>query len=161
MDVTLGVPVRDPELDKPMEAQLLPAQIDFASLPHQRVPRFVLSPRRILSDVLSKGWVESTIPFIAFIAVIVGVLTTTDGYFTPTNLSNLSQYAADGGLVVLALLIVVAVGGIDLSVGSNFAMSAFAALYGFHILGLPVPVVLVLSLGCGSLIGLSTACLPG
>ena len=55
---------------------------------------------------------------------------------TPTNLRNLTQYAADGGLVVLALLIVVAVGGIDLSVGSNFAMSAFAALYGFHILGL-------------------------
>ena len=121
----------------------------------------MLSPRRILSDILSKGWVESTIPFVAFIAMVVGVFIGTNGYFTATNLSNLTQYAADGGLVVLALLIVVAVGGIDLSVGSNFAMSAFAALYGFHILGLPVWAVLGLSLGCGSLIGAVNGVLAG
>jgi ribose transport system permease protein len=125
------------------------------------VPRLVVSPRRILSDILSKGWVESAIPFVAFVAMVVGVLIGTDGYFTPTNLANLSQYAADGGLVVLALLIVVAVGGIDLSVGSNFAMSAFAALYAFHILGLPVWVVLGLSLACGSLIGAVNGVLAG
>ena len=134
---------------------------DFARLPSQRVPRLVVSPRRILSDILSKGWVESAIPFVAFVAMVVGVLIGTDGYFTPTNLANLSQYAADGGLVVLALLIVVAVGGIDLSVGSNFAMSAFAALYAFHILGLPVWVVLGLSLACGSLIGSVNGVLAG
>ncbi len=137
------------------------AQIDFARLPRQRVPRFVLSPRRILSDILSKGWVESAIPFIAFIAMVLGVFIGTNGYFTPTNLSNLTQYAADGGLVVLALLIVVAVGGIDLSVGSNFAMSAFAALYGFHILGLPVVAVLGLSLASGSLIGAVNGTIAG
>ena len=121
----------------------------------------MVSPRRILSDILSKGWVESAIPFVAFVAMVVGVLIGTDGYFTPTNLANLSQYAADGGLVVLALLIVVAVGGIDLSVGSNFAMSAFAALYAFHILGLPGWVVLGLSLACGSLIGAVNGVLAG
>jgi ribose transport system permease protein len=134
---------------------------DFASLPRQHVPRLVVSPRRILSDILSKGWVESAIPFVAFVVMILGVLVGTDGYFTPANLTNLSQYAADGGLVVLALLIVVAVGGIDLSVGSNFAMSAFAALYGFHILGLPVSVVLGLSLACGALIGAVNGVLAG
>ncbi len=139
----------------------LSAQIDFARLPRQRVPRFVLSPRRILSDILSKGWVESAIPFIAFMAMVLGIVVGTSGYVTATNLSNLTQYAADGGLVVLALLVVVAVGGIDLSVGSNFAMSAFAALYGFHILGLPVFVVLGLSLGCGSLIGAANGVLAG
>ena len=74
---------------------------------------------------------------------------------------NLAQFAADGALVTLALLIVVAVGGIDLSVGSNFAMSAFVALYGFHILGLPVLVLLGLSLGCGALIGAVNGALAG
>ena len=54
-----------------------------------------------------------------------------------------------------------AVGGIDLSVGSNFAMSAFVALYGFHILGLPVWSVLGLSLGCGALIGAVNGALAG
>ena len=139
----------------------MPADIDFARLPRHKVPRFVLSPRRIFSDILSKGWVESTIPFLAFIAVIGGILLTTDGYFDPANLRNLAQYAADGGLVVLALLIVVAVGGIDLSVGSNFAMSAFAALFCFHILNLPVPAVLAVSLATGALIGSVNGLLAG
>jgi ribose transport system permease protein len=139
----------------------LSVQIDFARLPRQRVPRFVLSPRRLLSDVLSKGWVESAIPFIAFIAMALGVVLGTKGYVTATNLSNLTQYAADGGLVVLALLIVVAVGGIDLSVGSNFAMSGFAALYAFHILGLPVWAVLGFALACGSLVGAVNGVLAG
>ena len=153
-------PLRTPRLRSNGQHDLS-VQIDFARLPRQRVPRFVLSPRRILSDVLSKGWVESAIPFIAFIAMVLGVLIGTNGYVTATNLSNLTQYAADGGLVVLALLIVVAVGGIDLSVGSNFAMSAFAALYAFHILGLPVPVVLGLALACGALIGAVNGMLAG
>ncbi|HEY1721623.1 MAG TPA: SMP-30/gluconolactonase/LRE family protein [Magnetospirillaceae bacterium] len=136
-------------------------QIDFASLPRVRVPRIVVSPRRILSDVLSKGWVESAIPFTAFIFVLIGISIATTGYFKPSNLADLSQYAADGGLTVLALLIVVAVGGIDLSVGSNFAMSAFVSLYAFHILGLPVWLVLIVSLVCGSLIGAINGILAG
>jgi ribose transport system permease protein len=137
------------------------AEFDFASLPRQRVPRFVVSGRRVLGDVLSKGWVESAIPFIALVCVVAGILLTTDGYFSPTNLRNLSAYAADGGLVVLALLIVVAVGGIDLSVGSNFAMSAFAALFCFHILELPVPVVLLASLAAGAAVGAVNGTIAG
>jgi ribose transport system permease protein len=133
----------------------------FSSLPKQPVPLFVVSPRRILGDVLSKGWVESAIPFIAFLLVVGGILATTDGYFSAANLRNLAQYATDGGLLVLAMLIVVAVGGIDLSVGSNFAMSAFAALYCFHILGLPVPLVAVASLATGGLVGAVNGVLAG
>ncbi|WP_442580352.1 ABC transporter permease subunit [Mesorhizobium sp. ASY16-5R] len=137
------------------------ADIDFASLPRQRVPRIVLSPRRIAADVLSKGWVESLIPFVALVCVVVGVQLTTDGYFAALNLRNLAQYAADGGLVVLALLIVVAAGGIDLSVGSNFAMSAFVALFCFHILQLPVPVVLVVTLATGAAVGTANGVIAG
>jgi ribose transport system permease protein len=139
----------------------LSGQIDFARLSRQRVPRFVLSPRRIASDVLSKGWVESAIPFIAFIAMAIGVLVGTTGYVTASNLGNLTQYAPDGALAVLAMLIVVAVGGIDLSVGSNFAMSAFTSLYAFHILGLPVWAVLCCSLICGSLVGVANGVFAG
>lgn len=137
------------------------AELDFASLPRHRVPRVVLSPRRIVADVLSKGWVESLVPFVALVCVILGIGFLTDGYLTPTNLRNLSQYATDGGLVVLALLIVVAVGGIDLSVGSNFAMSAFVALFSFHILQLPVPAVLGLSLAAGAAVGMVNGVIAG
>lgn len=135
--------------------------IDLSRLPRRAVPRLVLSPRRIVADVLSKGWIESLIPFVALLLVVGGVLLTSDGYFTAANLRNLAQYAADGGLIVLALLIVVAVGGIDLSVGSNFAMSAFVALFCFHILELPVPVVLVATLATGMAIGMVNGTIAG
>ena len=121
----------------------------------------MVSPRRILSDVLSKGWIEGAIPFIAFIALALGVLIFSKGYVSAANARNLAQFAADGALVTLALLIVVAVGGIDLSVGSNFAMSAFVALYGFHVLGLPVWILFGVSLGCGALIGAVNGALAG
>jgi ribose transport system permease protein len=137
------------------------ADIDFSSLPRQRVPRVVVSQRRIFADVLSKGWVESLIPFVALLCVVGGVLLATDDYFTASNLRNLAQYAADGGLVVLALLIVVAVGGIDLSVGSNFAMSAFVALFCFHILQLPMPAVFLLTLAAGAAIGTVNGVIAG
>lgn len=137
------------------------ASFDFAALPRQRIPRLVVSGRRVLADVLSKGWVESAIPFLALVLVVTGILLTTDGTFAPTNLRNLAAYSADGGLVVLALLIVVAVGGIDLSVGSNFAMSAFTALFCFHILELPVPVVLLASLAAGATVGAVNGTIAG
>ncbi|HLY00179.1 MAG TPA: SMP-30/gluconolactonase/LRE family protein [Roseiarcus sp.] len=137
------------------------AQFDFSTLPKLRVPLLVMSPRRVLADILSRGWVENAVPFLAFVCVIVGVLATTKGYFTLDNLRNLALYASDGGLVVLALFIVVAAGGIDLSVGSNFAMSAFAALYCFHILNLPVAAVLLASLATGAIIGLVNGALAG
>jgi ribose transport system permease protein len=134
---------------------------EFAALPTAAVPRLVVSSRRILSEVLSKGWVESTVPFLAFVFVIIGVLLSTRGYFSGDNIRNLALYASDGGLVVLALFIVVAAGGIDLSVGSNFAMSAFAALYGFHILNLPIVAVLFISLATGLVVGAVNGALAG
>lgn len=139
----------------------MPGSFTFSSLPKQPVPLVVVSPRRILADLLSKGWVENAIPFIAFVLVAGGIMLTTRDYFGATNLLNLAQYATDGGLLVLALLIVVAVGGIDLSVGSNFAMSAFVALYCFHILGLPTPVILAASLAAGGLTGAVNGVLAG
>jgi len=139
----------------------LSAQFDFSTLPKLRVPLLVISPRRVLADILSKGWVESAVPLLAFVCVIVGVEVTSKGYFTLDNLRNLALYASDGGLVVLALFIVVAAGGIDLSVGSNFAMSAFAALYCFHILNLPVALVLLASLATGAIVGLVNGALAG
>lgn len=137
------------------------ARIRLDQLPLHPVPRLVLSPRRIFSDVLTKGWVESTIPFLAFVVTVIGIVLTTDGYFSAQNLRNLAAYASDGGLVILAMLIVVAVGGLDLSVGSNFAMSAFVALFAFHILGLPVPAVLAVSLASGLLVGVANGALAG
>ena len=160
IDIAPRGPFRDPAFAKLMDIQLVGSDRlrPFASPARASVCGFAAPD---FSDVLSKGWIEGAIPFIAFIALVLGVLIFSKGYVSAANIANLAQFAADGALVTLALLIVVAVGGIDLSVGSNFAMSAFVALYGFHILGLPVLVLLGASLGCGALIGAVNGALAG
>lgn len=150
-------PVPDGALRRPVPG----GGVDFATLPRQRVPRIVISPRRVLSDILARGWIESAIPFLAFLIVTGTILATTDGFFSAGNLRTMAQYAPDGGIVVLALLIVVAAGGIDLSVGSNFAMAAFAALFAFHILHLPVWIVLPISVLTGAAFGTLNGMLAG
>ncbi|MDF2366840.1 SMP-30/gluconolactonase/LRE family protein [Sneathiella sp.] len=121
----------------------------------------VLSYRRIISDLLNRNWIEGAIPFITFFVLITAILITTDGYFSPSNLNTLAQYSSDVAIVTIAMLLVVAIGGIDLSVGSTFALSAFVALYLFHIAGLPIYVVFPLTLVCGALIGLFNGFLTG
>ncbi len=121
----------------------------------------VLSFRRIVSDLLNRNWIEGAIPFLTFFVLVIILLITTDGYFAPSNLNILAQYSSDAAIVTIAMLLVVAIGGIDLSVGSSFALSAFVALYLFHIAELPIYLVFALTLLCGMLIGFINGILTG
>lgn len=123
--------------------------------------RTVLSYRRIVSDLLNRNWIESAIPFATFFILITVVSISIDGYFAPSNLKTLAQYSSDAAIVTLAMLLVVAIGGIDLSVGSSFALSAFVALYLFHILELPIYLVFPLTIACGTLVGFANGFLTG
>lgn len=130
-------------------------------LPKARTYRAVLSSRRIVSDLLNRNWIEGAIPFITFFVLVTVILMTTDGYFSPTNLNTLAQYSSDAAIVTIAMLLVVAIGGIDLSVGSSFALCAFVALYLFHIAELPIYLVFVLTIVSGALIGFVNGFLTG
>ena len=70
-----------------------------------------------------------------------------------SNLQQLMLNFAEQGLVAIAMAFSVLSGGIDLSVGSVFAMSNFLALYFFLIFGLPLPVMIVVVLAFGALMG--------
>ena len=59
------------------------------------------------------------------------------------------------------MALVVIVGGIDLSVGSMFALTNFCALYLLDVLGWPVPAVVVATLLCGALLGAVNGVLIG
>ena len=60
---------------------------------------------------------------------------------------------AEQAMVAVAMAFSVLSGGIDLSVGSVFAMANFLALYLYLILGLPLPVMIVLVIVFGALMG--------
>ncbi len=127
------------------------------------VPRqhFVLSFRRILADLLNRNWIEGAIPFLTFFGLVTILLITNIDYFSPSNLTTLAQYSSDAAIVTLAMLLVVAIGGIDLSVGSSFALSAFVALYTFYIAELPLVAVLGLTILTGTAVGFINGVLTG
>jgi ribose transport system permease protein len=121
----------------------------------------VLSPRRILADLLNRNWIEGAIPFLTFTGLVIVLMISDIGYFSASNLTTLAQYSSDAAIVTLAMLLVVAIGGIDLSVGSSFALSAFVALYTFYIAELPLVAVLGLTILTGMAVGLVNGVLTG
>ena len=125
----------------------------FEDLPRIRQSRQTLSLRKIGSGMLSKNWFEGAVPFVALFVFLTIVAATSDGYLAWSNLGTLTRYFSEIALVVLAMLIVVAVGGIDLSVGSAYAVCVLAALYLFHTLELPVYLVLLATVATGAAVG--------
>src|SRR5690242_13908226 len=108
---------------------------------------------RLVGEVLSKSWIDSAIPFAALIVVLVTMAVLVPGMVNIAYMADLSRQLAEFGLVALALTIVIMSGGIDLSVGSTFALCVLASLVGMNVLGLPVAVSLALALGAGLLCG--------
>jgi len=135
--------------------------LSFSELPRLSIPRRTLSLRKFGSDMLSKRWFEGAVPFVALAVLLVVIAASNGNYFAWSNLNTLSRYFSDIALVVLAMLIVVAVGGIDLSVGSSYAVCVLAALYLFHIGDLPVALILPLTVATGAAVGAVNGILCG
>jgi ribose transport system permease protein len=89
--------------------------------------------------------------FILIVLLIIAALSS-PAFLTPTNITNLLLQMSIIGVVVLAELIVVLTGGIDISVGSALGLAAVlcAGLFG----GFSVWFALLVALAVGGLIGL-------
>jgi len=120
--------------------------------------RYRFLPDHVVGEVLNKKWVDSAIPFIALVLVIAIFGSIVPRFFELGTLANLSQQVAELGLVVLGLSIVMISGGIDLSVGSTFALAVTTALYVMNVegmsLGAGLAVTLAVGAACGAINGL-------
>ncbi|MCD1633322.1 SMP-30/gluconolactonase/LRE family protein [Martelella mediterranea] len=116
---------------------------------------------RLVGEVLSKSWIDSAIPVAALLVVVAIMALAIPGFISAAYLADLSRQLAEFGLVALALTIVIMSGGIDLSVGSMFALSVLAALVGMNVLGLPLPAALAMTLATGFVCGLLNGVLIG
>ena len=96
---------------------------------------------------------EPIIPFTLTIAVFLGFAMAIPNYTSLGNLQQLMLNFAEQGMVAIAMAFSVLSGGIDLSVGSVFAMANFLALYFYLILNLPLPVMIVLVIVFGAMMG--------
>jgi simple sugar transport system permease protein/ribose transport system permease protein len=120
--------------------------------------RYKLLPDHVVGEILTKKWVDSAIPFLALVLLIFGFGPFVPHFFELTTLTNLARQFAEFGLLTLGLTIVMISGGIDLSVGSVFALSVLTQLVGMNVegwsFGVTLLAVLAVGVACGALNGL-------
>ena len=92
----------------------------------------------MLGEILAKRWTETAIPVTVLIIVAFFLSGEIEGLLSPAALSDAARQAGEIGCVVLGMALVMIVGGIDLSVGSTFALTNFCALYVMNVLKWPV-----------------------
>lgn len=123
--------------------------------------RYRLVPDHLLGEVLAKPWTETAIPVAVLIAVMAVLSSAVPAMFTAAGWADTGRQAGEIGFVVLGLALVMMVGGIDLSVGSIFALSNFCALYLMHVLKWPVYATIPATLAVGALLGAVNGLLIG
>ncbi|MFL9500202.1 ABC transporter permease subunit [Rhodopseudomonas palustris] len=115
--------------------------------------RYRYWPDHLLGEILSKRWTETAIPVIVLLIVGFWLSQSIDHFLSLSSVADTARQAGEIGFIALGMALVVIVGGIDLSVGSMFALCDFCALYCLNILNWPVPAVIVATLACGALLG--------
>ena len=98
-------------------------------------------------------------PLVGLIVIFVALSFLSPYFLTPRNLLNiLSQVSAIGVMSVGALLIIL-LGGIDLSVGSVLAVSSMSMAALYKMAGWPFEVALLAGLAVGAIVGLTNGVL--
>ncbi len=123
--------------------------------------RYKYIPDHVLGEILTKRWVDNVAPFAFLIITIALFGHLISDFFSPGSLLVALRQLGEFGFVVLAMMIVMVAGGIDLSVGSNFALGNFVALAVMNILGWPVGVAFLCTLAACCLVGLLNGMLVG
>lgn len=123
--------------------------------------RYRLVPDHILGEILGKRWVDNAIPFLILLAAIAVIGSLIPGFFGAAGVSDLTRQWGEISLIVLALMIVMVAGGIDLSVGSTFALGNIVALALLNVAEWPIAAVIVTTLACGAAVGLVNGILVG
>jgi ribose transport system permease protein len=115
--------------------------------------RYNYIPDHLIGEILTKRWTDSAIPFLALVVTVAAFGTAINGFFKPASLSDSTRQLGEFSIVVTGLTIVMLGGGIDLSVGSIFALAAFAAVSSLFIFDLPVWVALLAAISVGAAFG--------
>ncbi|HMB75388.1 MAG TPA: SMP-30/gluconolactonase/LRE family protein [Kiloniellaceae bacterium] len=115
--------------------------------------RYNLIPDHVIGEILSKRWTDNAIPFLALVITVAAFGSIIPGFFKLYSLQESTRQLGEFTLVVIGLTVVMIGGGIDLAVGSIFALSAFAAVSTFFIFEQPVWLAFLASLAIGALFG--------
>jgi rhamnose transport system permease protein len=97
---------------------------------------------------------HETVLAVLLVVALVVLAGQSGHFFTADNLLNQGRLMAEVGLVALPMTFVIVTGGIDLSVGSIFGLSAILLGVFWHNLGLALPLAMLLAILVGGLAGI-------
>src|SRR4051794_32530523 len=123
--------------------------------------RYNLIPDHLIGEILTKRWTDNAIPFVVMVLVVAYFGSNIPGFFKPQSLSDSTRQLGEFSIVVTGLTVVMLGGGIDLSVGSIFALSVFTAVGMVHIAEAPVWLALLAALATGAVLGAANGVLVG
>ena len=107
-------------------------------------------PDHWIGEILAKRWTETAVPVLLLVLVVLASGALVPNFYSATMMADSLRQAGEVGFVVLGLALVMIVGGIDLSVGSMFALANFCALLCMHVLKWPVGVSVLVTLVAGA-----------
>ena len=90
--------------------------------------RYRYVPDHVVGEVLGRRWMDNVIPIVLLLALVIFLAESIPNFTTLGNLSDTSRQIGEFGLIVIGMTIVMLGGGIDLSVGSTFALANVTAL---------------------------------
>ena len=123
--------------------------------------RYDYLPVHLIGEILTKRWIDNLIPFLVLLAVVTTLGTIIPDFFTIGNLIDTTRQLGEFGIIVIAMMVVMVSGGIDLSVASTFALVNISTLGLTTLAGWPVAPVFMASLLIGALVGLVNGVLIG
>ena len=104
---------------------------------------------------------DNVIPVSLLVALTVYLISMIPNFMSFGNLSDTSRQIGEFGLIVIGMTIVMLGGGIDLSVGSTFALANVTALALINVAKWPVEAAVAATAGVGALVGLINGLLIG
>ena len=123
--------------------------------------RYRLIPDHVVGELLAKSWIDNAIPVIICAVTIIYFEVALPGFLTVAGLSDVARVFGEYLFVSVGMTFVMMAGGIDLSVGSNFALCNLAALSLINYVQLPLVLGMPLVMLVGGLVGLVNGILIG
>ena len=123
--------------------------------------RYRLIPDHLIGEVLAKTWIDTAIPAILLVLVLIVFGIEMPDFLTVSGLSDIGRVFGEYLFVAIGMTFVMMAGGIDLSIGSNFALCNLAALALINYLQLPLVLGIPSVMAVGGLVGAVNGILIG
>lgn len=123
--------------------------------------RYRYVPDKFVGEILAKNWIDTLIPALILAGLVTFFSIQMPGFLRGSNLVDIAQIYGEYLIIIVGITFVMMAGGIDLTVGSVFALCNLAALLLINAtevnLAIGIPAVMLL----GGLVGLINGFLIG